>query len=44
MESGLKKNTSIHYRLAIKMNRRLQETYITEWMTKEKAARIQKDT
>ena len=37
-----KKFTSIHDRLAIKMNRCLQETEIPEWITKGKTALIQK--
>ena len=39
-----KKLTSIHDRLAIKMNRCLQETDIPQWMTKGKTIMIQKDT
>ena len=42
IDSGFKKNTSIHNRLAIKMNRCLQETYIPEWMTKGKTTLIHK--
>ena len=38
-----KKLISIHDRLAIKMNRYLQEADISEWMTKRKTTLIQKD-
>ena len=38
-----KKFTSIHDRLAIEMNRGLQETVISEWITKEKTTLTQKD-
>ena len=38
------KFTSIHDRLAIKMNRCLEETDISEWMTKGKITLIQKDS
>ena len=36
MDSGFKKFTSIHDRLAIEMNRCLEEAEMLEWMTKEK--------
>ena len=39
----LKKFTSIHDRLAIEMNRCLQEADVLEWMTKGKIILIQKD-
>ena len=38
-----KKFTTIHDRLAIEMNRCLEETYISEWMTKGKTTLIPKD-
>ena len=38
-----KKFTSIHDRLALEMNRRLQGTYVSEWMTKGKTTLNQKD-
>ena len=39
--TGLKNNTSIHDRVAIKKNKCLQET---EWMTKENTSRFQNVT
>ena len=38
-----KKFTSIHGRLALEMNRCLQDAYVPEWMTKGKTTLIQKD-
>ena len=38
-----KKFSSIHDRLAIKMNRYLEEAVIPEWMTKRKTTLIQND-
>ena len=39
----LKKFTSIHDRLALEMNRRLQDAQVPDWMTKGKTTLIQKD-
>ena len=39
----LKKFTSIHDRLGKEMNRRLQRSLLSEWMTKGKTTLIQKD-
>ena len=44
MYTGKNKCTSIHERLAIEMNRCLQETEITEWLTKVREKQIQIDT
>ena len=38
-----KKFTSIHDRLALEINRRLQDAHVPEWMTKGKTTLIQKD-
>ena len=38
-----KKFTSIHDRLALEMNRCLQDAHVPDWMTKEKTTLIQKD-
>ena len=38
-----KKFTSIHDRLALEMNRCLQDAQVPDWMTKEKTTLIQKD-
>ena len=43
VNSGLKKITSIHDRLAIEMDRCFAETDIFEWRTKGKTTLIQKD-
>ena len=43
MESGFKKFTSIHSRLALEMDRHLEETNIPEWMNIRKITLIQKD-
>ena len=44
METGFKKFSPIPNRMAIKMNRCLQETDIPEWITKGKLTLIQKST
>ena len=42
-EFWFKKFTTIHDRLAVNMNRCLQESHVHEWMTKGKTTLIQKD-
>ena len=43
IESGFKKFTSIHDRLALEMNRYLQQAHVPEWSTKGRPTLIQKD-
>ena len=42
MDSGYKKFTTVHDRLALEMNRCLQEAQVPVWMTKGKTTLIQK--
>ena len=44
MNSGYKKKfTPIHNRLTLQLSKYLQETSLTEWMTKEEIIQMQKD-